>query len=38
MGGLLARQRGLRIWWGASAAVLEGDSEGVELADALSTM
>ena len=29
----LARQRGLRIGWDASAAVLEGDSKGVELAN-----
>ena len=34
----LARQRGLRIWRDAFAAFFEGDSESVELADALSTM
>ena len=34
----LARQRGLRIWWDASAAVLEGNAEGVELADSLSAV
>jgi hypothetical protein len=34
----LARQRGLRIWRDASAAVFEGDAEGVELADAFFTM
>ncbi len=34
----LARQRGLGIWWDASAAVFERDSEGVELADAFSTV
>ena len=33
----LARQRGLRSWWDAAAAVLEGDSEGVELAGGFST-
>ena len=37
-GSTLTRQRGLRIGRDASAAVFEGDAEGMELANSLSAV